>query len=140
MKKQSPIHLTTLLLVALLAVGTRVWAAKFALTASSKVPSASGEVNTDTDPNGNTKVDVKVQNLARPGNLTPPATAYTVWFEQEGSGPLNEGELRVGKDLKGELKATTPWKNFDVFITAESDPHIKTPSGDRILSTKVQTS
>jgi hypothetical protein len=139
MRKQLSVLPITILLVALLALGTRVWATKFTLTASTKVPSASGEVNTDTDNNGNTKVDIKVQNLARPGNLTPPATAYTVWFQQEGSAPQNEGELRVGKDLKGQLKTTTQWKNFDVFITAESDPNTKTPSGDTVLRTKVQS-
>jgi hypothetical protein len=45
----------------------------------------------------------------------------------------------VGRNLKRELKATAPWKNLDIFITAESDLRTKTPSGDTVLRTKVQS-
>jgi hypothetical protein len=137
MKHKSTLQTATVLgfILALTAV---TYARKFSLTASSKVPAASGEINAKTDKNDNTEVELKVQNLAKPGSLTPPATSYVVWFESQGLPPENEGELKVGDNLKGEVKDTTPSKNFDVVVTAESDPLAKSPSDDVILRAKVQ--
>lgn len=120
-----------------LALTAVTWARKFGLTPGDKVPAASGEINTSTDKNGNTKVDLKVQNLALPGTLNPPATVYVVWFQSQDSQPENEGEIKVHSNLKGELKARTPSKNFEVLVTAETNPLVKTPSGTVVLRTKV---
>jgi len=126
------------LLFVALAVGTTSWAHKFHMTASQTVPGALGELDANEDRNGNTEVRMTVQHLAKPSQLTPPTTAYIVWFQQQGSDPANEGELRIGDKMKGEFKTSTPWKNFDVFITAESDPQVKSPSGQVVLRTTVQ--
>jgi len=126
------------LLLASLAVGTTSWAHKFHLTASQIVPGASGDLDANADKNGNTEVEMKILHLAKPSQLTPPATAYIVWFQQQGSDPANEGELKIGDKMRGEFKTSTPWKNFDVFITAESDPQVKSPSGQVVLRTTVQ--
>ena len=45
-------------------------AKKFPLTAAAVVPSAQGEVETGRDDNGNTTVELKVEHLAPPENLT----------------------------------------------------------------------
>ena len=79
------------------------------------------------DKNGNTKVEVKVEHLATPENLTPPRTAYVVWFKERDAEPLNQGLLKPGKDLKATFRSVTPLKTFDVVITAESDPNTKRP-------------
>lgn len=115
-------------------------ARKFTLTASTKVPSASGEINAKMGNNNNTEVDLTVRNLAKPGDLTPAANSYVVWFEEQGAPPQNMGELKVDGKLKGQLKTVTPWKNFDVFITPETDPMVKEPTGEAVLRTKVQES
>jgi hypothetical protein len=114
------------------------WATKYHLVASSAVPAATGNVDVHQDKNGNTAAEIKVEHLARPSQLTPPATAYVVWFVQEGSPPVNEGELKVGDDLKGEFKTTTPLKNFEIRITAENDPMTKTMSGPLVMRATVQ--
>jgi hypothetical protein len=51
---------------------------------------------------------------------------------------LNEGELRVDSKLHGELKTETQWKTFDVFITAENNPAVKSPSGDQVMNADIQ--
>jgi hypothetical protein len=76
--------------------------------------------------------------LAKPGKLTPPANAYVVWFQEQGSEPINQGQLKVSNKLKGEFKTTTRYQNFDVFITAETDPMAKVPSGQTVLTSKIQ--
>jgi hypothetical protein len=121
-----------------LAVATVGWAKTYHMTSTSTVPGAAGNVYVGKEKNGNIKVDVKVSHLAKPGRLTPPANNYVVWLQQEGSQPQSQGELRVGDDLEGELKTTTPLKNFNVFITAESDSQTKTPSDQVVLRVTVQ--
>jgi hypothetical protein len=124
--------------VLLLALSGALWAKKFPLTATPKVPAASGEIKASTDKNGNTTVELKVWHLAKPGNLTPSATVYVVWFQQQGQPPAKQGELKVNGKLSGEIKASTPMKNFDVSITAESDPNVNNPNGEEVLRTTVQ--
>ena len=114
------------------------WAKTYHLASTSIVPAASGDVDVNMDNNGNVKVDLKIDNLARPESLTPPATTYIVWFQQEDSRPESQGQLKVGKNLKAELKTTTPWRKFDVFVTAENDPLAKTPSDRVLLRSQVQ--
>lgn len=114
------------------------WANKYRLVASSVVPAASGDVDVHQDKNGNTALEIKVEHLARPSQLTPPATAYVVWFVQHGSAPESEGELKVNDDLKGEFKTSTPFKSFEVRITAENDPMTKTASGPVVMRASVQ--
>jgi hypothetical protein len=121
-----------------LAVATIGWAKTYHMTAAKTVPAAVGEVNVAKEKNGNIRVDVKVKHLAKPGNLTPPANTYVVWLQQEGSQPQSQGELKVENDLDGELKTTTPLKNFNVFITAETDSQTKTPSDQVVLRATVQ--
>ena len=102
--------------------------------ASTKIdPSATGDVDVSKDKNGNSSVSLRVEHLAKPALLTPPANLYVVWFQEPGSEPMNEAQLQVGNDLRGQLKTTTPLHNFDIFITAEMDPTAKTPSDQVVL-------
>lgn len=113
------------------------WAHKYRAVGTKIVPAASGTVNTKTDKNGNVTLELKVQNLAKPGTLTPSATAYVVWFQEQNSPPRNEGQLLVEDDLKGSFKSTTPYHNFDLLVTAENDPQAKQPSDRAIMRTRI---
>jgi hypothetical protein len=110
----------------------------FQFTASSSVPAARGRVEFDTDKSGNNKVKVKVEHLALPANLTPPRSAYIVWFQQSDGQPAIQGVLKVNHDLQGEFETSTPWKSFKVFVTAEDNTSPASPSGQEILSATVQ--
>jgi hypothetical protein len=90
------------------------------------------------DKNGNTKVELKVEHLAAPDNLTPPKAAYVVWFQERGTEPLNQGLLKPGGNLKATFQSVTPMKTFDVLITAESDPNTKSPGGSEVMRASVQ--
>ena len=106
--------------------------------ASTKIdPSAAGDVDMSKDKNGNTNISLRVEHLAKPTLLTPAANLYLVWFQEPGSDPENEGQLQVGNDLRGQLKTTTPLRNFDIFVTAETDPTTKTPSDQVVLRVTV---
>jgi hypothetical protein len=109
------------------------------MTADPSVPAASGTVHAERDKqNGNTKLEIKVNNLARPSSLTPPATGYVVWVRPNGGDAVKEGSLGVGgKDLKGELHVVTVSKDFDVFITPEQSSTVTMPSSMEVLRAHV---
>ena len=114
------------------------WGREDRLTNTGLTPAAMGIVTTDNDRNGNTGVEVEVKHMAAPDSLTPPKTAYVVWIQPRGKDPEILGLLRVNHDLEGSLRATTPYKDFDIFITAEDNPKPPSPSGMTILKGSVE--
>ena len=89
------------------------------------------------DKNGNSKVKITVEHLAKPENLTPSRNAYVVWFQETQGSLESQGQLKVNNDLKAEFETTTPLKNFRVLITAEDDASSKTPSGPEVLRANI---
>lgn len=113
-------------------------AQKFPMTASSAVPAARGKVEIDKDKNGNVRLNMNVEHLADPQNLTPSAAVYVVWLQEKAGNPQNQGELKVDKNLKARFETVTPSKSFDVFVTGERDSGAKVPSGPEVLRTAIQ--
>jgi hypothetical protein len=114
------------------------WGREDRLTNTGATPAAMGKVITDNDRNGNTGIEVEVKHMAAPQSLTPGRTAYVVWVQPRGKDPEMLGVLRVNSDLEGSLKAATPYKDFDIFITAEDNLKPDTPSGMVILKGTVE--
>lgn len=113
-------------------------AKKYPMTAASIVPGARGEVEVGKDKNGNTKLKMTVQHLASPSNLTPPATGYVIWLRERNGEASNQGQLKMNKNLQATFETITPFKSFDVFVTAEQDASAKAPSGAQVLTATVQ--
>ncbi|HEV3037101.1 MAG TPA: hypothetical protein VHA33_04875 [Candidatus Angelobacter sp.] len=108
------------------------------LTNTGVTPAAMGKVTTSNDRNGNTEVEVQVKHMAAPQSLTPARTTYLVWVQPRGKEAELLGSLRVNEDLEGSLKATTPYKDFDIFITAEDNMKPDVPGGMVILKGAVE--
>lgn len=121
-----------------LTLSTSVYAKKFPMTAATIVPGARGDVEVDKDKNGNTKLKMSVQHLARPDRLTPPKTIYIVWLQERNGTAESQGQLKVDKNLKAGFETVTPSRNFDLFVTAEQDASVKAPSGAEVLRTSIQ--
>ena len=111
---------------------------QFPMTASAAVPAARGKIDIGRNSNGNTTVKMQTEHLAEPGKLSPPGTDYVVWFQERGSEALTQGRLKIDKNLRGRFETSTPLKNFDVFVTAESDANAKQPTGSEVFRTTVQ--
>jgi hypothetical protein len=112
----------------------------YQMTPGTEVPAATGTVKIQKDKdNGNTKVEIKVDHLARPSSLTPSAEVYLVWIRPNGGEALKQGAIGVDKNLSGELKMETVSKNFDVFITAEQGDSTTFPSNVEVLRAHVST-
>jgi len=114
------------------------WGREDRLTNTGATPAAMGKVITNNDRNNNTEIDVQVKHMAAPQSLTPAKTAYLVWVQPRGKEAELLGALRVNEDLEGSLKATTPYKDFDIFITAEDTMRPDIPGGMVILKGTVE--
>jgi hypothetical protein len=56
-----------------------------------------------------------------------------VWIQRPGRDPENLGALKVNENQEGTIKATTPYKQFDVFVTAEDNDRVQAPSSMEVL-------
>lgn len=108
------------------------------MTVASIVPGAQGKVVIGQDRNGNTTLNMTVRRLANPENLTPRASSYVVWLQERGGNAVNRGELKVDKNLNASFKTVTPMKTFDVFVTAEQDGRVTSPTGSEVLRASIQ--
>lgn len=135
-EKKSPI--ASLVCLAILLLGGLAWAKAYHFTGTKIDPSAMGDIDVTHDKNGNNIVTVRVEHLAKPTMLTPPSAMYVVWFQQPDSDPENEGQLVVDNGLRGQMRTTTPLHSFDIFITAETDPTVRTPSDAVVLRGTIQ--
>jgi hypothetical protein len=112
------------------AMGMQTWT----LNTSDSVQAATGKVLVGSEKGGNTKVKVEVQHLAPPATVAEDSAAYVVWLKPAGGEAQNVGQLKVGKDLKGELETRTPFKHFQLIVTAEAQPNVRVPSGPPVMN------
>jgi hypothetical protein len=116
-----------------------------ALQASPKVPAAEGTVSVQDGDNGNYKVALNVKHMAPPDKVATGASSYVVWLRPLASDNQNQaqtaqnmGALTVNNDLEGNLTTVTPYRQFDLFVTAEPAPNSTAPTGEQLLSTTVR--
>jgi hypothetical protein len=110
------------------------------LLVSENLPAAQGSVKVRPGKDGNNIVEVKVEHLAPAEKISERATDYVVWIQPKGTGagePQNLGVLSLDKDLTGTLKTITPYQEFDMFVTAESDPQSTRPTQKRVMRASV---
>jgi predicted small lipoprotein YifL len=103
------------------------------LNPDASVPAATATAHLTTDSNANTIIDLKVQHLAKPENLTPPKAVYLVWIQPRGRSPIKQGQLQLNDNLEGEFKSPTTYKSFDIFVTAEDSASATEPTGTEVL-------
>jgi hypothetical protein len=109
------------------------------LSTSPKVPAAAGQVRVAQGDDGNQTIDVKVEHMAPPAKVFDGTSHYVVWLMPEGNAPpQNVGVLPIGEDLTGHLTAKTPFKNFDIVVTAEAVATAARPSGNRVMNATVR--
>ncbi|MFP4598873.1 MAG: hypothetical protein ACLFVJ_11510 [Persicimonas sp.] len=109
------------------------------LTAGEETPAASGEVKIKEDDNNNLRLDVEVDHLPNPGNLAAGLNTYVVWLEPTGADRMvNLGQLEIDEDDRtGKLEATTPYRNFNIYITAEETGQPSQPSDRMIMRRQI---
>ena len=112
---------------------------EYQMQANDSVPAANGTVNAKRDKdNHDTKIDIKVNNLASPSSLSPSESVYIVWVKPTGDPPVKKGAIGLDNNLKGELNVVTTAKDFEVFVTGEPGASVTEPSGPEVLKTHVK--
>ena len=83
-------------MVAMLAVWPFPSAKNYQMTPGVNVPAPTGTVKIEKDKdNGDTKVAIKVDHLARPSSLTPSADVYLVWIRPNGGEAMKQSAIGV---------------------------------------------
>ncbi len=116
-------------------VGGAACANKVNMDRSTAVPSAEAKVKVKDKGDNVRQVKLAVEHLAPVKRVSPDASHYVVWLQpKEGQAmPMNIGVLNVDDDLEAELETTTPYKEFDLFVTTESEAQATAPRGERVL-------
>jgi hypothetical protein len=110
------------------------------MSATPKVPGAAGKARVAAGGDGNQTVDIAVEHLAPAAKVFQGTKHYVVWLQPHGGGPAqNLGVLNVGEDESAHLTTKTPYKDFDIIVTAEMEPNATQPSGRGVLHASVHT-
>jgi hypothetical protein len=110
---------------------TQTWT----LQTNPRVPAAAGKVSVLAGKDGNQTVDIEVQRLAQPARVFQGTAAYVVWLIPPDSPPTNIGTLPLDSNLKARLETKTPFKSFDLEVTAEQTPAALQPDAHRQVMT-----
>ena len=108
---------------------------------STVVPAAQGTVKVKNDANNNNSITVSVKNLADPSRLPMPKSVYVVWMDTDNNGIQNLGQISnkrgiLSRNLKAELKTSTPYRPRRIFITGEENSRVQYPGNYVILTTQ----
>ena len=112
---------------------------KVSFVNSTVVPGAEGSVKVKRDKNQNYLIDLNIENLASPKQLTPSRHSYVAWIETKENGTKNIGQVNSSKGMfsktrRASLTTVSTFKPIRIFITAEDDPNIEYP-GDVVIMT-----
>ena len=108
---------------------------------SAVLPAAQGTVQINKDKNQNYVIKIELSNLSPSTRLTPPASAYVVWFVTADNYTRNLGQLNsstnfMSKNLDATFETVSATKPTRILITAENDVTVQQPSmGEPILMT-----
>jgi hypothetical protein len=102
---------------------------------SGKVPGAKGEVTVSSTAMNTNSIEIEIKNLVRPQRLNRGAQNYVVWesFTGAETKPQSVGALNLDKKFTGRLKTATPFRSFNLFITAESNVIKPLPTGQKLF-------
>ena len=99
---------------------------------------ADGQVKVAEGPNGNTLVKIAIHHLADPAAVKAGSTVYVAWIQSaEGGQQQNVGQIQLNADKEGVLETVTPFKAFTVTVTPEPLSTATTPSGNPVLTTRI---
>lgn len=106
-----------------------------ALQPVERTSGAVGELKTAKGDNGNTKVELRVQHMPKPGAIDPALETFVLWLRPEGAQDWkNMGALRLSDEREASLQVVTPFPSFDVQVTAEPESTVAYPGNAVVLT------
>lgn len=114
---------------------------KIQMQTSQTTPAAKATLNVARNAkNQTTELSMKVKHLAPAASLSTSKNDYVVWLKPANHALQKEGVLDVKSDRSAEFKTTTPYKHFELFVTAEDSPSVQAPHGTKVLSAQYPAS
>jgi len=109
------------------------------MSSNKQLSPVEGSLTVSTTPFNSNLIDLTVKNMSRPNKINPRAKAYVVWEVPSGAKmkPQSIGILTPDKFSNARLMTATPFKQFDLFITAEATNNPVAPTGQKLLWTSV---
>lgn len=97
---------------------------------------ATGRVELSYDQNNT--LDIRIENLSEPSSINPQYSRYVLWVATpDRQRIVNAGQLRVDESKKAQLKSLTPFREFILFITAESRGDAQSPGPDVVFQSGI---
>ena len=85
----------------------------------------------------NNIIQAQLSNVPEPSALNAGYTRYVLWAATpDRQTVVNIGQLRIDQNKKAEIQTLTPFRNFILFITAETRGDVTTPGPDVVFETK----
>src|ERR1017187_7961211 len=107
------------------------------LTNTGVMPQASGQAKVEAKP-GITNIEVSVKGLSQPGTLSAELLTYVLWAASPEGRTSNLGEVLINKSGEGNLKVTTQFQTFSLFVTCEPYFSVRNPSELVVLANHPQ--
>ena len=107
------------------------------LTNTEVMPQASGQARVEAKP-GITNIEVSVKGLSQPGTLSSELLTYVLWAASTEGRTSNLGEVLINKSGEGDLKVTTQFQSFSLFVTCEPYFSVRNPSELVVLANNPQ--
>lgn len=129
--------LAALMLSAGMVFASGCFATSYQMVPADRTPAAAGEVEV-AEEDENIKLEVEISHVPPPSSLGAGLRTYVVWMKPAASQQhINLGAIKIGDDRSGELETTTPYREFDLFVTAEPSAQVETPGDRVVLSRKI---
>lgn len=88
---------------------------------------------------GNQLITLEARNLPPADRLSPGASKFVMWFVAPKQQPQNMGKLEYDEDEReARGVATTPKKQFEIRVTAESDANAVAPSAVVVFTKQIK--
>lgn len=107
------------------------------LAGTELMPAASGEAKVTAKP-GATSIELSLIGMTQPSALGAEFLTYVLWVVTPDGRSGNTGEIIIGKNGEGQLKATTPAQTFSLIVTAEPYFAVRYPSEMVILENRTR--
>jgi hypothetical protein len=110
-------------------------AQKIPFLQSSIAPAAEGYVKINSDRNNNNVIKISIKNLAEIERLDPDMQTYIVWMVTDRDSTENIGRINSSNSLNVSFEAVSSYQPIKIFITAEKNESVQTPSERIVLTT-----
>jgi hypothetical protein len=95
-------------------------------------PAADITAKITKDKQNNYVISISANYMASVDRLTPPMKTYVVWIVTKENGVTNIGQMKSKNAKKNTLDTLSTFEPLEIFITAENEGNISTPSGIEI--------